>query len=88
MKIFEIFLLVLCVLYLIFYLYFIFKHDRPIVLFITNASISLILVAIINLTAFLSGQYLPVNEWTVSCATVTGVPGIVGMLILRYIFVL
>ena len=43
-------------------------------------------LAIVNLTAKFSGVYIPVNAYTLGSSAALGLPGTIGLLILRIIF--
>jgi len=44
-------------------------------------------IAIIDLTSKFTGVYIPINCWTVSVGGIFGTPGVVGLLLLNFIFI-
>ncbi len=44
-------------------------------------------IAIIDLTSIFTGVYIPINYWTVSAGGIFGTPGVVGLLLLNFIFI-
>ncbi len=88
MSVFSIIAIVVFIIYIILFLFVLKKHRLSYKFILLQASASLILMTIINLTGFATNLHIPVNECTVSGVSFGGIPFLVGFLILRYIFVL
>lgn len=88
MTVVQIVLISLVSIYCLGYLYYLIKSQKPLRTFLLMALYSLMLYAIVNLTAFATGIYLPVNLYTVIGTATGGVPVFLAFLGLRYIFVL
>lgn len=70
------------------YLYFLSKIQKPIKFLIFSALIYLMILAAIDLTAFFSGIYIPINECVVASIAFFGIPAIVGLIAFKFIFIL
>lgn len=88
MSIFSIITIVLISIYIIIYLFLIYKNGQSFKFIIWQALISIFVLAIINLTSFATNLYIPINECTVCGATMGGLPMIFCFLMLKMIFVL
>lgn len=82
----KITLLCILIVTLLVILYFLTKTEKPIKNTFLSVLISLILWAIINNTAFLTGFYIPLNLFTLISCSVYGLPGIAGLIALCTIF--
>lgn len=88
MKIFLVAVSILIGLYVIFLLYFLSKTKSPVKMFFLYGLISAIVFAIINLTSFATGIYIPLNYGTAIGCAVGGVPFLILTLLLNCIFML
>lgn len=85
MKVIEIVLLCVSVLYLLVYIIFAICTGKPIKNIFYNAVIGWILLAILNLLSFLTGIHIPINPYSVAVSGGMGAAGVVLLLILRII---
>ncbi len=88
MRFFSIITIILLCIYLVLFLFVLKKHKKTVKFILYQAVISVLLLAILNLTSFLTGRYIPVNECTVLGISLGGVPMIFCFLLLKFIFVL
>lgn len=56
-------------------------------LILLNAFFGIAALGLLYLTRKFTGFYLPINEWTVASSGVFGIIGVVGMLVLPFVFV-
>jgi len=82
------FCIVFCVAFAVLLIYFLSKLKSPIRYFFFQALLSFIIFAIINLTSFATGYYIPLNYGTAVGTAVGGVPFIVLWFALKTIFLL
>lgn len=85
MKAFEIVLLVFLIIYLLALLIALSKVKKPVKFMLTQFAVSLICIAIINLTTFASGVHIPINYGTIIGTSVGGVPFLCGILAINVI---
>ncbi len=88
MSIFSVITIVLFVIYIFTLLFLLKKSGKSLRFIFLEAVISLILVAILNLTSFATNLYIPINECTVLGVSLGGLPMILCFLLLKIIFVL
>lgn len=88
MSVFSIITIVLLLIYMFLFLLVLKKHKKSAKFILYQAAVSLLLMAILNLTSFLTDMYIPVNECTVLGVSVGGIPMLLCFLLLRFIFVL
>ncbi len=88
MQFLKIFMIILAVLYLIAFIYFLYKTKKPLKMFLIQIAIVTFLIAVIKLTSFATGLEYPLNYGTVAAASLGGIPGMVGILLLNKIFML
>ncbi|MBE6805005.1 MAG: hypothetical protein E7526_00555 [Ruminococcaceae bacterium] len=88
MNIFSVITIILLCVYVILLLLVLKKHQKNIKFLFCQAVVSIIFMAIINLTNFATGLYIPINECTVLGVSLGGIPMIFCFLLLRFIFVL
>ena len=88
MSIFSVITIVLFVIYIFTLLFLLKKSGKSLRFIFFEAVISLILVAILNLTSFATNLYIPINECTVLGVSLGGLPMILCFLLLKIIFVL
>lgn len=86
MQIFKIILIILVIAYGIAFIYFLSKIKKPMRFLFYQSLISIILMLIINLTGFATGQHIPVNYGTVFGTLAGGVPFLVLVLLIKFIF--
>lgn len=65
---------------------FAFRGKHPFRTMLITALCGLIALAVVCVSGIFTGVTLPVNPWTVTCAAVGGIPGVVTLLILKLIF--
>lgn len=70
------------------YLYFLSKIQKPIKFLIFSALIYLMILASVDLTAFFSGFYIPINECVLVSIAFLGIPAVVGFIAFKFIFIL
>ncbi len=88
MSVFSILTIILLCVYLILLLVFLKKYRKTVKFILYQSVFSILLMSLLNLTSFLTGQYIPVNECTVLGISLGGIPLIVCFLLLKFIFVL
>lgn len=81
-------LICLAVIYGFVYLVLASKTGRPIRTILIFALLGIIAMTVLNLTSAYSGVYIPVNGYTVGVNAALGLPGTIGLLLLRMIFVM
>lgn len=71
-----------------FFLYIILaaKTKKPFKTIMAYSFLGVLGIIIINITARFSGIYIPINGYTLGCSAAFGLPGTVGILLLRMIF--
>ncbi|MBQ2286365.1 MAG: pro-sigmaK processing inhibitor BofA family protein [Acutalibacteraceae bacterium] len=62
------------------------RTHKPFKMLLINALASVLITAIIDLTARYTGVNIPINEWTASGAAVFGIPALIGFVIMPVIF--
>lgn len=82
----KIFSIILAVLYAIIMLYFCYKNGRIFKTLAVFAISGLVTLVIVNISSTFTGIGIPVNLWTVGSSSVFGLPGVLGLLILRMFF--
>lgn len=82
----KIVLICLAVIYGFVYLVLAAKTGRPIRTILLYAAAGLCALAVIDLTAPYSGVSIPVNAYTVGANAALGLPGTIGLLLLRMLF--
>lgn len=88
MSIFSVITIILLIIYVLILLFILKKKEKSLKMIVFNAFISLILMAVLDLTSFATDLYIPVNECTVLGVSLGGVPMILCFLLLKIIFVL
>ena len=83
MAVFDYILLALLFVIVVFLFIFLKYAEHPFKFMFTYSASSLIVFAIMNLTAFFSGLYIPVNWYSVITAAVCGIPGLVFLAIAK-----
>lgn len=63
------------------------KNGKPLKTVFSGAFCGLAAMLIINLTEGLTGVMLPVNPMTVTVSGLMGIPGVMGLIILKFVFV-
>ncbi len=82
----KIFSIILGVIYACVLLYYCYKNGRifkTLGLFVASGWLTLVLV---NISSAFTGIGIPVNAWTVGGSGVFGLPGVLGLLVLRMFF--
>lgn len=74
--------------YAIAFLFFAFKSGKPIKTILFSALLGLGVFVLLNLTGGYTGVSLGVNPWSVLCASVAGVPGVVLMVVMRLLWII
>ena len=79
----------ICICFIYGFLYFIFAAGtkKPIRTMLFYAFLGVMGIVTVNLTAKFSGVHLPVNAYTLGSAAALGLPGTIGLLLLRIIFI-
>lgn len=80
------FLICICVIYGFLYFIFAVGTKKPFKTIFLYAFLGIAGLAVVNLTAKYSGVYIPVNAYTLGSSAALGLPGTIGLLILRMIF--
>ncbi len=86
MQLFKISFIILFVVYCIILLCLCAKSGRLFKTLLLSMLSGLLVMTFVNLTSRFSGVNMPVNFWTVSGAVTFGIPGVLGMLVLRLFF--
>lgn len=86
MQLLKISFIILLVIYACILLYFCFKSGKPFKTLLLSSLSGLAVMVIINLLSRFTGVDLAVNAWTVSGSMTFGIPGVLGLLILRMFF--
>lgn len=81
----RIIFIAISVMYLILLVLFSILTRKPFKTLIYNASIGLFAFIMIDLTAFLTGVWIPINDYTVVISLLGGVPGVVLLIIARFL---
>ena len=76
----------LCALYGFLYFLFAILTQKPFKTIFTFAFLGISALALIDLTARFSGVYIPINSYTLGTSAALGLPGTIGLLVLRVIF--
>ena len=63
------------------------KAGKPFKTVIINALAGLAAMAVINLTKNFTGVFVPLNPISVTLSGIMGIPGVIGLIIIRFIFV-
>lgn len=84
---FKIIFIVLSVIYGFLYLIFAAKTKKPFKTIFFYAFLGLLGLILTNLTSTFSGIHIPVNAYSLGCSAALGLPGTIGLLILRIIFI-
>lgn len=84
---FKIIFIVLSVIYGFLYLIFAAKTKKPFKTIFFYAFLGLLGLILTNLTSTFSGVHIPVNAYSLGCSAALGLPGTIGLLILRIIFI-
>ncbi len=82
----KIVFIVAVTLYCFIYLIISAKTNKPFKTIIFFAFMGLLGMVIVNLTSAFSGIYIPVNGYTVGVSSALGLPGTVGLLLIRLVF--
>lgn len=62
------------------------RQKKPLRSLIVSALGGLALLFLISFTGKITGFYLALNPWTVACAAAVGIPGVMMMLLLKFIW--
>lgn len=84
---FKIIFIVVSVIYGFLYLIFAAKTKKPFKTIFFYAFLGLLGLILTNLTSTFSGVHIPVNAYSLGCSAALGLPGTIGLLILRIIFI-
>ncbi|MEE1026649.1 MAG: pro-sigmaK processing inhibitor BofA family protein [Acutalibacteraceae bacterium] len=84
---FKIIFILVSVIYGFLYLIFAAKTKKPFKTVFFYAFLGLFGLILTNLTASFSGVHIPVNAYSLGCSAALGLPGTIGLLILRIIFI-
>lgn len=84
---FKIIFIVLSVIYGFLYLIFAAKTKKPFKTIFFYAFLGLLGLILTNLTSTFSGVHIPVNAYSLGCSAALSLPGTIGLLILRIIFI-
>lgn len=84
---FKIIFTLVSVIYGFLYLIFAAKTKKPFKTVFFYAFLGLFGLILTNLTASFSGVHIPVNAYSLGCSAALGLPGTIGLLILRIIFI-
>ncbi|MBR4123123.1 MAG: pro-sigmaK processing inhibitor BofA family protein [Clostridia bacterium] len=60
---------------------------KPFKTLFLNAFIGVCTLAILDLTSKITGVYIPINTYTVTGASIFGIPAICGFLLLKILFI-
>lgn len=63
------------------------KSGKPLKTILINAIAGLAALAVINLSKTFTGVFVPVNPISVTLSGSMGIPGVIGLIISRFIFV-
>ena len=85
MKTFFIFLIVLLSCFALAVVFFCIKSHKFFITLLFNAFVGVCVLAIIDLTAKLTGMFIPINPYTVTGSAVFGLPALALFLILQVI---
>lgn len=86
MQLLKISFIILLSVYFVFLLIFCAKSGKIIKTLLLSSLSGLAVMVIINLTSKISGVDISVNFWTVTGSMTFGIPGVLGLLILRLFF--
>lgn len=75
-----------CVIYGFLYFIFAVGTNKPFKTILLYAFLGIAGLTAVNLTAKLSGVYIPVNPYTVGTSAALGLPGTVSLLLIKMIF--
>lgn len=81
-------IILICVGLLYFLIYFLLssKTGKPFKTIIFHGFLGITCMAIIDLTSPFSGIFIPINGYSLGCSAALGLPGVVGLLVLKLIF--
>lgn len=86
MQFIKIFSIILVCIYLLVLLIFAKKSGAFLSTLLISALSGVVTMAVINVTSQLTGVTLPVNAYTVGGSALFGVPGVLGLLVIRLFF--
>lgn len=86
MQLLKISFIILLSVYAVLLLLFCAKSGKFLKTLLLSAISGLAVMVVINLTSKISGVSMPVNFWTVTGSMSFGIPGVLGLLILRLFF--
>ncbi len=78
--------IIILVIYLILLCYFAYKNGKIIKTLLLSALSGISVFAVVNLLSHFTGVGIPINGWTASASAIFGIPGVLGLLILRLFF--
>ena len=84
---FKIIFILVSVIYGFLYLIFAAKTKKPFKTVFFCAFMGLLGLILTNITSTFSGVHIPVNTYSLGCSAALGLPGTIGLLILRIIFI-
>ncbi len=85
MQFIKISFIIIMVMYAVLMLYFSYKNGKILRTLLLSALSGIIVFTAVNLLSAVSGVDIPVNAWTLGSSAVFGMPGVLGMLIIRMI---
>lgn len=85
MQILKICFIIILVVYVLLLLYFSYKNGKIIRSVLLSALIGIITFTVVNLLSGFSGVGIPVNAWTLGSSATFGLPGVLGLLLMRMI---
>ena len=86
MQFIKISFIIILVTYIILLLYFSYKNGKMLKTLLLSALSGIFTFAAVNILSHFTGVGIPVNGWTTSVSSVFGIPGVLGLLVLRLFF--
>ena len=86
MQFLKISFIILLVVYLLLILVFSAKTGKMLKTLLLSVASGLAVMAVINILSRFTGVDISVNAWTIGSSAVFGIPGVLGLLVLRMFF--
>ena len=86
MKIIAFTFISLIILFFVIKFCFAMRGGKAILRIILHAALGFAVLALINLTSFLSGVHIPLNGWSAGITALFGVPAVCGQLLFQLLF--
>ncbi len=86
MQFIKISFILFLIVYIIVFLFFCYKSGKMVKTLLLSAASGLAVMTVINLLSKFTGVSIAVNAWTTLSSATFGIPGVLGLLIVRMFF--